>query len=583
MKRQLLTYILVFYQGIWLGYGQGSDNNEVNSSQIPQENIFIHYNTTLLLSGEYLYYKVYCRNAVTNSESLISKIAYVTLVGEDGASVFQHKIVLEAGSGQGEFFVPVSVRSGNYKLIGYTQWMKNKGIEHFFQGDISIINPYLSDQTAILKGENDSLQTELKNKRQGSLLSDGETGTLSLKDSVLHTRNKVVLTLKGRSKSRIKGDYSLSVRKVDPFAVSPTISSKTYNSHILNRPESTDKSFHLPEMRGEIISGIVKFNDKSLPTEAKVVISVPGENAVTKVASIDASGNFLINIDKPYDSNQAIFQVLNRKKDVLNITLENNDPLNYSNLSFYKFGLDPELKDELLKKSIHNQIENAFFAVKPDTLAPTERLRPAYLEKMQFYNLDEYTRFSTLQETLIEIVNNVFPRRIGKDNYSIQVRNYIEDTYIPPNAEPLVLVDGILIQDHNYLLKYDARKIQRIGVLQDKYILGRQIFQGVVVIETIDGDFKLPATDHYAVPLELAKPLEKKRYFSPTYGDSISSKDRIPDYRHQLLWKPEERITEKNTSFIFYTSDVEGTFEIRLEGFSVSGEPISLYKNFRVK
>ncbi|KKL72444.1 hypothetical protein LCGC14_2084870 [marine sediment metagenome] len=110
-----------------------------------------------------------------------------------------------------------------------------------------------------------------------------------------------------------------------------------------------------------------------------------------------------------------------------------------------------------------------------------------------------------------------------------------------------------------------------------------QIFQGVVIMETIDGDFKLPVNDNYVVPLELAKPLDKKKYFSPTYGDSISTKDRIPDYRHQLLWKPEVKITDKDTSFVFYTSDVEGTFEIRLEGFSASGEPISLHKNFRVK
>ncbi|KKL72443.1 hypothetical protein LCGC14_2084860 [marine sediment metagenome] len=419
MKKQILTYILLFFQGIWLGYGQVSDNGEVNSSEIPHENIFIHYNTTLLLSGEYLYYKVYCRNASSNGESLISKIAYVTLVGEDGASVFQHKIVLEAGSGQGDFFVPVSVKSGNYKLIGYTQWMKNKGIEHFFQGDISIINPYLSDQSAILKGANDTLQTQVKSK--GSLFSDGETGTLSLKDSVLNTRNKVVLTLEGQSKSKIKGDYSLSVRKVDPFAVSPPISFKTFNPLILEKPEDTNDTFYIPEMRGDLISGMVKFNDKSLRRDAKVVVSIPGENAVTKVANIDGSGNFLINLDKPYDSNQAIFQVLDQEKDVFNITLDNNDLFDYSGLSFYNFSLTPQLEDELLKKSIHNQIENAFFSVKPDTLAITEPSRPAYLDKMQFYNLDEYTRFPTVQETLIEIVTNVFPRRIGKDNYRIQV------------------------------------------------------------------------------------------------------------------------------------------------------------------
>ena len=33
---------------------------------IPQENIFVHYNTSLLFSGDYLYYKIYTLNSQTN-------------------------------------------------------------------------------------------------------------------------------------------------------------------------------------------------------------------------------------------------------------------------------------------------------------------------------------------------------------------------------------------------------------------------------------------------------------------------------------------------------------------------------------
>lgn len=57
---------------------------------------------------------------------------------------------MESGIGYGDFIIPVSVNSGNYKLIAYTQWMKNEGIDSFFASDISIINPFQGNQQAIL-------------------------------------------------------------------------------------------------------------------------------------------------------------------------------------------------------------------------------------------------------------------------------------------------------------------------------------------------------------------------------------------------------------------------------------------------
>ncbi len=59
------------------------NDNQLNGfKDIPQETIFIHFNSTLLLTGEYLYYKVYCLNTETNYLSDLSKMAYVELIGK---------------------------------------------------------------------------------------------------------------------------------------------------------------------------------------------------------------------------------------------------------------------------------------------------------------------------------------------------------------------------------------------------------------------------------------------------------------------------------------------------------------------
>ncbi len=52
---------------------------------------------------------------------------------------------------------------------------------------------------------------------------------------------------------------------------------------------------------------------------------------------------------------------------------------------------------------------------------------------------------------------------------------------------------------------------------------------------------------------------------------------------HQLLWMPNIVIHEKEASFSFYTSDVNGRFEVSLEGFTTVGKAISLTESFLVE
>ncbi|MGK0295743.1 MAG: hypothetical protein ACI884_001907, partial [Ulvibacter sp.] len=119
---------------------------------LSQEGIYVHYNSSVLFAGEYLFYKVFCVNKNTKWLSGISEIAYIELIAENGDPVFKHKVELIAGEADSDFFIPTSVASGSYKLIAYTRWMKNLGLSTFFQADIGIINPYKQNQKAILAG-----------------------------------------------------------------------------------------------------------------------------------------------------------------------------------------------------------------------------------------------------------------------------------------------------------------------------------------------------------------------------------------------------------------------------------------------
>src|SRR5690606_9691686 len=188
--------------------------------QTPQEEIFVHYNSSLFFSGEYLYYKTYCLEAGTGEFSDLSKIAYVELVGEGGTLIFRHKLVLEEGVGQGDFFIPPSVPSGNYKLLGYTRWMLNREQQHLFEADLVIVNPYTNAQDALLTAatangsSHGDLDSDTADLSPSGLVTDADTYGL---------REKVEVTLQGLQE---QGKYSLSVRKLEKVQAASVSSSK---------------------------------------------------------------------------------------------------------------------------------------------------------------------------------------------------------------------------------------------------------------------------------------------------------------------------------------------------------------------
>lgn len=585
IEKHILIFTFVLFTGTLCIFGQSTipDNSKgVNYADVHQENIFIHYNSTLLFTGEYLYYKVYNLNSETSALSNLSKIIYVELVGEDKEAVFRHKVRLENSSGQGDFFIPTTVKSGNYKLIGYTQWMKNGSKNNFFQGEIAIINPYQNDQKVILKDSSivssNSSRSLLNSKTQSTTEANNEGIKISIDKSIFKKRSKVSLKFENVTKTYSGGTYSLSVRNIDIIEKPLMLTSKAFHS-LQNKKEKTKNHIYLPEFRGELISGKVFPKDSISPVDnLNIALSIPEENGYDiKVVTTDKSGVFLVSLEKPYNGTKAFIQVLGEARQKYTIKLDSDSPMDYSDLTFNRFEITPEMRDMIVERSVHNQIENSYFSIKPDSLKPTPTVIPVYKDIMNTYILDDYTRFSTVRETLVEVIELVWSKRIGKGEYTLQVKENDYDFYIKPDFSPLVVVDGIPVQNHDHLLGYNARNVRSISFIRDKYVLGSKIFQGVIDIETIDGDFISPYSGEHRVSLDLFKPLSIKNYYNQKYTEENKpDTDRILDFRYQLLWEPNLKLNGNMTVIDFFTSDITGNYEIRLEGFTAYGHPVSL-------
>ncbi len=590
MKKTVFILIISFFSYSLFSYGQTTikDTNFSIYKKIPQEKVFVHFNTSFLLTGDYLYYKIYCLNTKNDNLSTFSKIAYVELIGTNKIPIFRHKIKLMSGLGQGDVFIPKSIPSGNYKLIAYTQWMRNVDKNYFFQNDISIINPFQQNQKAILRTNDSTVIRQItinkeKIDNKSIIASSNNYIELKLASHFFSNREKVSLKINSLKDNASYGNYSISVRKNDTIQIPNRLTTNTYMSLYLRKLKSSIKnnSIYLPELRGELLIGKVFFKGTQKPAaNVKIALSISGKEYLFKIANTNDSGTFYINLEREYESTNATVQVISDNRENFEIILNQQTPLDYNNLSFNNFRITPKSRGLITERSIYNQIENAYISVKSDSINSIEPLIPFYDAKKYIeYTLDDYTRFSTIKETIVEVIDFVTIRRT-KEGDTFHVISYNPNT--ESNLLPLVIVDGLLIQNHKELIDYDARKVKKVSVVRDKYIYGSHIFEGVVSIETIDGNYKSTQTGDYIKNIELFKPLITKSYFNQIYNNSKKS-ERIPDFRNQLLWKPNFRVDKKEMIITFFTSDNNGDYEICLEGFTNEGKSISLREIITVK
>lgn len=592
MMKKIYIILILLYLGndnLWSQSVDQNKNEISNFSHFAKEKMFVHYNSSMFFVGEYIFYKVYCFKKSTNLLSDLSKIAYIELIGQDNKVVFRHKLVLEKGESYGDFFIPETVPSGNYKIIAYTNWMKNHP-HSFFNADIVIINPYQANQEALLPRnlKDPSLvithqvqpQHEIKNS------SSSNEVELNLNKKTYWKRDSVSITINIGNPEFEMGNYSLSVRRLNSFQIPQKKSSISFTQNTESRKVNTDylnSKVYLPELRGELIFGKIESNIDSLPIENQnIAFSLSGKNSLLRIVKTDKRGAFIVNVDTSYLSNKALLQVLGSNKGDYTIFLDKLKENDYSHLQFYNdFVLTPKLQESIIARSVHNQIENAFFSYRSDSVAAPLLRKPFKKSMLTAYDLDDFERFSSLKETFVEIINHSWITKLDQENSVFEIR--LHEKYRKREALPLLIVDGIVVEDHNELLNYNARNLKRISIVRDEYVFGIKSYKGVIVFETINDDYSSLANNISSNEIELFAPQPKKKYFKQVHSQKASTIDRLPDDRSQLLWMPMIPLKKGNNTIDIYTSDVEGDFEINLEGFSSVGKPLSITKRFSVK
>ena len=327
-----------------------------------------------------------------------------------------------------------------------------------------------------------------------------------------------------------------------------------------------------PEYNGHIVHGKIVNSSTGAPgANISSFISSPGTNTVFRTALSDEKGNVQFELDKFYGGSAIMVQAANEDGGTYQVQIDNPFSSQYTQRKLPAF-LMPQNPVTLLDRSIGVQAENIYyndqrkqlFYGDPDT-------SNFYFKPNERYLLDNYTRFTTMEEVLREYILSVNVRkRNGK--FFLPVYNDGEQFNALFDKDPLILLDGVPVFDIDKFMRYDPLKIRQMEVVTRRYFYGNMSFDGIVNLVTYNGDLEGYELDPNATVIDYEGLQLEREFYSPVYETPQQVTSRVPDYRNVLNWSPSIRTGAGGTYKAgFYSSDLPGKYIIVVQGLAKSG------------
>ena len=202
---------------------------------------------------------------------------------------------------------------------------------------------------------------------------------------------------------------------------------------------------------------------------------------------------------------------------------------------------------------------------------------PFFGKAQTIYLLDDYTRFTTMEEVLREYVREINVGVKG-GNLKFKLLNEVQHEYFSDNI--LVMIDGVPLPDPDKMFSVDPMKIRRIDIFPRGYVLGTSLFWGLANFSTYKENHENVDIDPKAVVLDYEGLQIKREFYSPDYSNAELWKSRVPDLRNTLYWSAD---ISSNQQVQFYTGDNKGKYIVIVQGLSNTGAPLSSISEFEVK
>lgn len=329
---------------------------------------------------------------------------------------------------------------------------------------------------------------------------------------------------------------------------------------------------YLPEMNGHIVSGKVMDRTNNSPLGQ---ISTSASDPVSRSFKSSISNNKgevfyefkslyggekLIVLPGQFADKNAVINISNPYSNQYNgnAVLPMDSPSNYS--------------ETLNKRYVAMQVQNIYRHAESNRFYLPEFVDTTsfYYKPDYTYKLDDYTRFTTVEEVLREYVIPVAVRKRG-GNMHLSIFYSVNNQVV--TAEPLNLLDGVPMYDNKKFFEFDPFKVRSLDVVSTPFIQNNIVYEGVLNWKTFKPDltnYTLPAN---AVVLDYEGLQLQREFYAPKYETIEEINTKTPDFRTVLQWTPQVKLKGNNEEKIkFYTSDIAGRYIVVVEGISNTGK-----------
>jgi hypothetical protein len=507
-----------------------------------------------------------------------SQVLYMELLTPGGTTVARGKFPMRCSLASGYLNIPEDLLTGNYYLVTYTKWMRNFSPSCFHYRLVKIINPFSPqlETSNLSNGEGQTLEWEQKPVK---------ASIACITDRAFYgQREKVSLTISiPEASGSLTNTYSVTVVRKGLNGTMRTLEI---------RPEMVQDQRHpgimyLPETSGLSLSGsMVSMDSSTFIPEALVSLAVLGRKPEYRVIRSGPGGSFCFALDSMHGQRD-LYITSNHEDRHFAIRIDNdfaNPLVKFPEMPFILSESEKELASEII---FNMQVSSHFHSNGKKTTEPPEEGQDTL--NRAFYGLpsntvfiDDYIELPTLKEVLIELVPGVFPRVRNNEPYLIFTGNKLTFTLINQYS-PLLMIDHVPVNNLEGMLLMSPKKIQRVEMLNEIYIIGNTTYGGILNIITKKGDLGGIDLPEHSFFFDFTAFLPQDELVFPQYEDQEFDPEN-PDYRNCLYWAPRVRVSPGQQIMLdFYTSDNSGDYRVLIRGVAPDGSILQGSCDFRVE
>ena len=325
-----------------------------------------------------------------------------------------------------------------------------------------------------------------------------------------------------------------------------------------------------PEPNGPIITAQLTQAGTSRPVPGVMAYLASPNRTVRLSNSLStADGRVRFELGPLPGTRELVLQTDPQQDSTCQITLLDPFSRRYATTPLPGYGLTPRFVADYARRHLQAQVQRVFADRRPRYVAAPADTTAFYGKASETYYLDRYTRFKVMEEVLREYVPGVVVR-IRKDGFHLLVDDLTRKTLL--EANPMVLLDGVPVFNMNKIMALNPLKVQKLEVVDSRYVHGAAIYDGLVSFTTYKGDLEGFQLDPHALVQQYEGVQLQREFYSPRYDTPAATQSRLPDLRNLLYWNPNVTLAGSETKTVdFYTGDQAGRYLVVLQGLAADG------------